>query len=92
MELEYTYITEFLKLNQYLKKGDYVYKHDKNIYPLKNEFDLKNLYFITESQMHNLTLMIMSNKSSLNIDLGQTKDHYWILQIPSFVRKQIWLE
>lgn len=92
MELEYTYKKDFLKLNQYLKKGDYVYKHDKDKYPLKKEFDLENLYFITESQKHNLTLMNMSNKSNLNIDLDKTDDHYWILQIPSFVRKQIWLE
>jgi len=92
MELEYIYITEFLKLNQCLKKGDYIYKHDKDDYPLKNEINLQNLYFITESHMHNLTLMNMSNKSDLNIDLDKTKDHYWILQIPSFVRKQLWLE
>lgn len=92
MELEYIYITEFLKLNQYLEKGDYVYRHDKNQYPLNNEFDIENLYFVTESQLHNLTLMNMSNKSNLNIDLDKVKDHFWILQIPSFVRKQIWLK
>ncbi|WP_046757209.1 hypothetical protein [Kordia jejudonensis] len=92
MELEYIYIKEFLKLNQHLEKGDYIYKHDKDAYPLKDEFDLANLYFVTESQLHNLTLMNMYNKANLNIDLDKTKDHFWILQIPSFVRKQIWLK
>ncbi|AMO19762.1 hypothetical protein [Flavobacterium columnare] len=92
MKLKYIDLTQFLKSNKLLNKGDYLYRHDKNEYPLKEEFDLSNLYFVTESNGHELTIHNMSNSNIEKIDLNSTSEIWWLLPLPDLIRKQIGLE
>lgn len=92
MGLKYVYIKKFLKSNIELRKGDYIYKHDKNVHPLKNEYDLAKLYYVTSSVGHKLSTMNMTDTTNVSVDLNNTSEHWWIMRIPSFFRKQIGLE